>query len=164
MQQHHRMKVFLVSLVPFCCLLFSAGCSKRSEMEKSLIGRWENIGLHVTVHTYRNTDSTLIIDFDENDLRTRFPTKPTVTVLNEDGTYYLEYRTKSDSLVARPSGEWSVKGDSIIMHQYVPSEYVYAYHVTLMPGKAEFRGMLDYDADGKADDEIIATSRKIGTQ
>lgn len=162
--RHSHCVQIVVMIIFGCAILAFTGCSKRSDMENSLIGRWESVGLHVTVHTYHNSDSTLVIDFEENDLRTRFPVKPTVTVLNEDGTYYLEYRTKSDSLVARPSGEWSVKDDSITMHQYVPAEYVYSYHVTLMPGKAEFRGMLDYDGDGKVDDEMIATSRKIGTR
>jgi hypothetical protein len=152
-----------VIIIAACGIVTNIGCSKRSDLEKSLIGKWENIGLHVTIHTYHNTDSTVIMDFDEEDLRTRFPLKPMVTVLNEDGTYYLEYRTKSDSLVARPSGKWSLKGDSIIMHQYVPNESSFSYHVTMMPDRAEFRGLLDYDADGKVDDEMIALSKKIET-
>lgn len=150
----------IIAIIGFA-IAANTGCSKRSEMEKSLIGRWENIGLHVTIHTYQNTDSTVILDFTESDLRTRFPLKPMITVLNDNGTYYLEYRTKSDSLVARPSGEWSIEHDSIVFHQYIPNDYTFAYHVTMMPDKAEFRGLLDYDADGKADDEMIALSRKI---
>ncbi len=118
--------------------------------------------MHVTIHTFANTDSTVIMDFDEEDLRTRFKLKPMITVLNDDGTYFLEYRAQNDSLVARPTGEWSVKDDSIRFHQLTPTEYLYSYHVTMMPDKAEFRGMMDYDGDGKSDDEMIALSRKIG--
>ena len=154
-------KIGILGITLGLAFVLQAGCSKRSDLEKSLIGKWENIGLHVTIHTYHNTDSTVILDFDENDLRTRFALKPMITVLNDNGTYYLEYRTKSDSLVARPSGEWSTEGDSIIFHQYIPNDYTFAYHVTMMAGKAEFRGLMDYDADGKADDEMIALSKKI---
>jgi len=149
-------------LILGCALL--AGCSKKSPLEKSLVGRWENIGLHITVNTYMNTDSTVILDLTEDNLRNGFATKPFVTILRDDGTYLLEIRSKTDSLVNSSSGEWKVDADSLIMHQLKPGLATFTYHVRIFDGTAEFRTMVDYDRDGKVDDEILSRSRRIGDE
>jgi hypothetical protein len=150
-------------LLPLICALL-AGCAKKSALEQSLIGRWENIGLHVTIHTLNNTDSTMVIDLTEDNLRVGFDTKPFVTILHDDGTYILEIRSKTDSLVASSSGEWMVDGDSVIMRQLKPSLQTFNYQVQIVGDTGQFRTVVDYDHDGKTDDEILSLSRKIGDE
>lgn len=141
-----------------------AGCSKKTDLERSLVGRWENIGLHVTIHTFHNSDSTVVIDLTEDNLRRGFATKPFVTIIHDDGTYTVEIRSQSDSLVAKSSGEWKVESDSLIMKQLNPSPALFVYHVKISGNTAEFRTMVDYDHDGKVDDELLSLSRRIGDE
>ncbi len=152
---------YMVTLALTAAALLPGGCSKKDTLESKLVGRWVNVSLHVTVNTYRNTDSTLVMDFTEEDLQTRFPTKPAVTTLNEDGTYFTEYRAQSDSLLARPTGEWSVKDDTLTFRQLTPNEFLYLYHIRLVGDRMELRTMTDYDNDGKFDDEVVSVAKKI---
>ncbi len=152
-----------VVLIVFGVALVAGGCSSKSDLQKVLVGRWKTISLHVTIHTYNGTDSTMVIDFDEEDLNTRFPTKPVETTLNEDGTYFTEFRSRTDSLIARPTGEWSLANDTLTMHQLVPTPYTYLYHIRMVNDQVEFRIMTDYDRDGATDDEMVSVSRRIAT-
>ncbi len=152
----------IIGIVVAAFALLSPGCSKKDDLAGKLVGRWQTMSLHVTVHTYHNTDSTMVIDFNEEDLQKRFPTKPVVTTMNDDGTYFTEYRSQSDSLLARPTGEWSLHGDSLTFRQLTPQEFSYVYHIRLVGEHMELRTMTDYDQDGKADDEVVSVAKKIG--
>ncbi len=156
---HLRLIICLIGVASAALCL--GGCARKDTLESKLPGRWINVSLHVTVNTYRNTDSTLVMDFNEEDLQKRFPTKPAVTTLNEDGTYFTEYRSQSDSLLARPTGEWSVKGDTLTFRQLTPNEFLYLYHIRLVGDRMELRTMTDYDNDGKFDDEVVSVAKKM---
>ena len=126
-------------------------------LEQSLIGEWSNVSMRVWVKTYQNSDTSFIVDVPEESWEVKMNIKPIVTTIRDDGTYSSEFRTSFDSLIYRPEGTWMLDGDSLIMEDH---QAVYKYQVFIDGDRAEFTSLLDWDKDGKADDEYLGVQRK----
>jgi hypothetical protein len=86
--------------------------------------------------------------------------KPIRTHFLADGSYYSEYRDVKDSLVMRPAGTWTISGDSLTMSQSTPQAAVYTVQVSIRHDIATFSGLIDFDGDGKRDDEYYGVQKK----
>ncbi len=127
------------------------------DLEKSIIGEWTNVSMRVFVHTFNNTDTSFMVDVTEDNWNQKMNIRPITTVIKADGTYFTEYRNSFDSLIYNPSGIWYMDGDTLIMKDR--SNY-YKYQVFVDGNRAEFRNMVDWDYDGKKDDQYFGVQRK----
>lgn len=144
-----------------CSIAISAS-GQQNNLSRQLTGEWRNESLKIKINSFNNTDSTITSEAKNvAEWETTLHIRPIRTFFRSDGTYYSEYRTLSDSLFRRPSGTWSIKGDSIIINELLPEKAVFKLHVSIDSDIATFRGLIDFDGDGKADDEYFGTQRKF---
>lgn len=126
-------------------------------LEKEIVGEWVNSSMRVWVNSYNNSDTSFIVDIDEDNWELKMSIKPIVTTIYDDGTYISEFRNSLDQVTYKPEGTWMVDGDSLIMEDH---QAVYRYQIFIDGDIAEFRSMIDWDHDGKADDVYSGVQRK----
>ena len=130
-----------------------------SQMEEDFIGEWANVSMRVMVRTYNNSDTSFMVDINEDNWELKMNIKPIVTTVFDDGTYISEFRNSFDSLIYKPKGTWIIDGDSLIMEDH---QAVYRYQIFIDGDRAEFKSLVDWDNDGKNDDEYFGVQRKQG--
>ena len=128
-----------------------------TQLEQDIVGEWANISMKVWVKTYNNSDTSFIVDITEETWEMKMNIKPIVTIIREDGTYISEFRNSFDSLIYRPEGTWMIDGDTLIMEDH---QAVYTYQIFIDGDLAEFKNLIDWDKDGKVDDEYFGVQRK----
>ena len=128
-----------------------------SQLEQDIVGEWVNVSMKVWVKTYNNSDTSFIVDINEETWDMKMNVKPIITTIYEDGTYISEFRNSFDSLIYRPRGTWMIDGDSLIMEDH---QAIYKYQIFIDGDMAEFNSRLDWDKDGKIDDEYTGLQRK----
>ncbi len=129
-------------------------------LDKQIIGEWRNTSLKVKINTALNSDSTGYIDVDETNWERVLKTKPMKTVFSEDGTYKLADGSIADSTVSVSSGTWYVLNDTIFMNQKQPDAIFFQYHIGIKDNVATLNGLVDWEGDGKVDDEYNGTLKK----
>ena len=129
-----------------------------SELERAIVGEWANVSMRVWVKTYNRSDTSFIVDINEDNWDMKMTVKPIITNIFEDGTYTSEFRNSFDSLIYQPKGTWMIDGDTLFMEDH---QAVYKYHVFVDGNRAEFKTILDWDGDGQADDEYFGVQRKM---
>ena len=67
------------------------------------------------------------------------------------------FRNSFDSLIYKPEGTWLLDGDTLIMEDH---QDTYKYQIFIDGDLAEFNSNVDWDKDGKADDEYFGIQRK----
>ncbi len=60
----------------------------------------------------------------------------------------------------KPSGVWHITADSITITQLKPEKNTYTLYVSINKNLATFNGFLDFDGDGKIDDEYFGVQKK----
>ena len=130
-----------------------------SQLEQDLVGIWVNESMRVWVHSYNHSDTSFIVDINEENWDLKMTIKPITTSIYPDGSYISEFRNSFDSLIYSPEGSWLLDGDSLIMED---RQATYKYQVFVDANRAEFKSILDWDNDGIADDEYFGVQRKIG--
>jgi hypothetical protein len=128
-----------------------------SELEQSFVGEWINVSMRVWVRTYNQSDTSFIVDINEDNWDLKMTVKPIATTVYADGTYTSEFRNSFDSLIYRPKGTWMIDGDSLIMEDH---QAVYKYQIFIDGDLAEFKSIVDWDNDGQVDDEYFGVQRK----
>lgn len=118
-------------------------------LEEEITGVWINNSMIVQVNSFNNSDTSFIVDINEETWDMKMNIKPIVTIIREDGTYSSEFRTSFDSLIYRPEGTWMIDGDTLIMQDH---QKVYKYQIFVDGDRAEFKNLIDWDNDGKTDD------------
>jgi hypothetical protein len=145
-----------------CLLGFSSVAQiANNDLAQKLAGQWRNQYVKVIMHTCNNSDSTVTIEADTSNWEKILEIKPIRTYFKPDGTYYSEYRNLKDSIIRTPSGLWHVTGDSITMNQLKPYKNSYTLQVSINNNLATFKGLLDFDGDGKVDDEYYGIQKKF---
>ena len=129
-----------------------------SELEQAIVGEWVNVSMRVMVKTYENSDTSFIVDINEDNWEVKMNIQPIVTTIFENGTYISEFRNSFDSLIYKPEGTWMIDGDTLIMEDH---QDTYKYQIFIDKDVAEFKSVVDWDKDGKADDEYFGVQRKI---
>lgn len=127
-------------------------------LESLLPGTWESVSMKVFVHTVDNSDSSYIFDVPEQRWEKMLGMKPFKTVYQANNKYYSEHRTIADTLMDLTRGMWNVFGDTLML---VTPEATYQYRVQVRRGLSEFRAFIDFDGDGKEDDEYIGIQRYV---
>jgi hypothetical protein len=134
--------------------------SVQPPLDKQIIGEWHNASLKVKINTALNSDSTGYIDVDEANWERVLKTKPMKTVFSEDGSYRLTYGSIADSSVTASSGTWYVINDTIFMNQKHPDATFFQYHLGVKDNILTLNGLVDWEGDGKIDDEYNGTLKR----
>lgn len=124
-----------------------------------LVGEWRNIYVRIAVH--HQSDPVNVMEADVSNWEERLEIKPIRTHFNADGSYYSEYLNLKDSLVNRPTGAWTVKGDSLVMNQRTPYAATYRYRLAVVGDIAVFNGNIDFNADGNNDDVYYGIQKRV---
>jgi|GEM_PF-650455 len=151
--------LIVLSFALFACDLHSP--HGKNSNKSSLVGEWKNTYMKVTMESFRNSDSTKIIEVDESNWEEKLKAKTVRTFFREDGTYNSEHRDLNDSIFYNPAGKWRIEGDSLYMTDTFPEKGIsYTYWLQVNDSIAEFRGLEDFDQDGNIDDQYIGRQRR----
>lgn len=141
--------LLLLCLAP----LITHAQAAKDPLAKALIGEWRNIYVRINIR-----DKAM--EADSSNWETRLHIKPIRTHFQADGTYYSEYRNLQDSIVRKPSGTWTLKGDSLTMSQLQPEPMQMTLQLRIEKDVATFTGLIDFDGDGKTNDLYYGLQRK----
>lgn len=126
-----------------------------------LTGTWEIEKLTITMNTYKNSDTSNIIEATADNWEQKMNSRNIRTTYNADGTYHSLHRDLNDSVFYDPAGTWKIIGDTLFVQDTFPARRSYRFRVMVDSSFAEFRGIEDFDGDGKADDEYYSLQRRI---
>lgn len=118
---------------------------------EDLVGKWRNLEIIV-----RMPDSVLQVR--DTLWQHKLGIKPIITAFNGDRTFHSEYRSPEDSLIMTSTGTWAVMGDTLSMIEHGIEN---KYHFLIAGDTVFFRGYLDWDQDGKANDHYAGKQLKI---
>ncbi|MDZ7606141.1 MAG: hypothetical protein U5K79_11270 [Cyclobacteriaceae bacterium] len=169
------MRIILINLILFFAFSCASGQKEKkadeiittdtdveenylSQLEQDLVGVWVNESMRVWVRSYNHSDTSFIVDINEENWDLKMTIKPITTSIYSNGTYISEFSNSFDSLIYNPEGSWLLDGDSLIMEDH---QATYKYQVFIDGNRAEFKSILDWDSDGVADDEYFGVQRKI---
>ena len=151
--------ICLITLVVFYSCTHET--ENKSELSNQLIGEWHNTSLKITMNTYKNSDSAVVLEVNEQNWEEKMNIKPIKTFFRADNSYNSEHYSLKDSLIYNPSGKWAIEGDTLHMWDTFPNKGLrYKYKLNITHNKAEFRGIEDCDSDGKADDNYFGTQKR----
>lgn len=117
----------------------------RYSLKMDMLGEWRNLAMKVEI----NNEADSVLDVPEGKWEDVLKIKPIRTTFKEDGTYTSEYRDLDDVVIMTRTGTWSVKGDTLTMGE---EGSTYSYVTKVSGNTAEFKGYIDWDEDGDADD------------
>jgi len=160
-----RNKITLLLIAGFAvCFIALTAASKTGrftniDLKSQLIGEWRNVYVKVIIHNKTKPAATM--EADSSNWEARLKIKPIRTHFIEDGTYYSDYRNLKDSTVRRPTGTWSLKGDSLTMTQLTPDKSVLTLQLKINKDHATFHGFIDFDGEGVSNDEYFGKQKKF---
>lgn len=126
-----------------------------------LSGKWKTVGLNVIMHTVHNMKHDSVISANSANWEQQTEMEPIIFDFYKNGTFSTEYRDVLDSLQYRGTGIWRLKGqDSLLLYSSQAAK-TYTYTYTFKNDSAFFHTVLDFDGDGKADDEMVSIVQKV---
>lgn len=150
---------FLLSL-SFIFLCSFMAYQKDTSLRNQLIGQWRNLTISINMITVNNTDKNELWECNESNWEQCVKIKPIRTYFKKDNTFYSEYYTLKDSLFNKQSGKWNLK-DSILTFFYeTPKKDTMQFILSIKGEVATFKGKIDWDGDGKKDDEYYGTQKR----
>jgi len=157
------MKKIILPLAVFWCLVASFGF-QQDTLRRQLIGEWRNVYLKIKLNINDKAAQPTVTEADSATWEARLGIKPIRTHFNQDNTYYSEYRNLKDSIVRRASGTWNIVGDSLTMTQTKPDASTLKMHVSIKGDHATFTGIIDFNGDGKKNDDYFGIQKKFSTK
>jgi len=143
------------------CIISLSAATFQTNLSKQLVGEWRNVYMNIIMHSYNNTNQTQIMEADSTNWEQRLQIKPIRTYFKSDGTYYSEYRDLTDKVERKVSGKWNItRADTLVMMQLDPEKVTLKLHLSIDNDHATFRGLIDFDGDGKRDDEYYGIQKK----
>jgi len=131
------------------------------QLEQRIVGAWKNKSIMVEVNGYHDSDTSFVVDINEDNWSIKMDVKPFVTVLRDDGTYTGKQLDTDGNVIANPSGMWAIDGDTLILED--SKDNIYRYQVLVEENNAIFKAWIDYDGDGKSDDLYKGIQQRINT-
>jgi hypothetical protein len=151
----------LIGITGSGVLAQTGGTKITSRLAKELTGEWRNRYVKIILNNDPPSDTSKIMEADSTNWEARLGIQPIRTHFNADGSFYSEYRNLKDSLVRRPAGNWTVEGDTLIMTQLKPDKSVLRLRVSIQGDRAVFTGRIDFEGDGKENDDYYGIQKKF---
>lgn len=148
--------------------LVFTGCSHRIQSSAKpsgnavlLIGEWNNLSIKIDIQSKNNTSANEVFEVNRPDWESTLKIKPIRTFFRADSTWNSAHYNLKDSLVYDPSGKWWLMGNTLIMAQQLPTRDTNIYQLTITKDTATFICLLDWDQDGKKDDNYVGRQVKV---
>jgi hypothetical protein len=135
---------FKLLLVTF--LLGLTACEPPSNRDL-IMGEWTNESMKVFIN--HGTADEQVFDVPKGEWEEILRIQPILTTYTTEGIYSSVYKDLEGEVINTSNGFWDVKGDSLFL---IENEITTSYQFNWMEGRAEFKGYLDWDSDGVADD------------
>ncbi|HMO40041.1 MAG TPA: hypothetical protein PKC76_15740 [Saprospiraceae bacterium] len=140
------------------CQTRSATEQETPTLQEALPGVWATIAFRVTLNATDSSAVPEVFEVPENEWEVRLGMRPIMTYYDLDHRYRMEYRNSADSLTRLTRGLWNVFGDTLML---IAPDATYQYEVKVAGKRATFRCLLDWDGDGKENDEYIGIQEFI---
>lgn len=133
--------------------------TENSELKTKLPGTWESVSLDVVINSVDGKDSSSRFTVEEANWMDRLGMPPVKTKFYAEGNKYVrEFRNLRGELTDTLRGRWNVFGDTLML---IEPSATYQYLTNFVDGKLQLRSTVDWDGDGAADDDYLATERKV---
>lgn len=157
----HNTMSFNTTLLLSIVVLFAACVTlPKPSFKEELTGTWTTDKIRVKINTIRNTDKDSVVIVASKDFMEHLGIYANVGHYHTDGTFEDIYYARADSALMTTSGTWSTIGtDSMKIVTTKPITRTSIYKVKVKKDRGIFTGLVDWDGDGKEDDEFtgIAT-------
>ena len=153
-------------------LLLLTACNNSGIKEKDasgsakdqLIGEWNNFSIKVGINSRNNTDTNEVFEVGRPQWEDKLKIKPIRTFFRADSTWNSAHYNLKDSLIYDPSGRWWIQEDKLTMLQLLPSPDTTVYSFSIKNDTASFECVIDWDMDGKKDDEYSGKQIKVSAK
>jgi hypothetical protein len=158
--------LLLINLACICVYVMGINALPQNKLlqvtlHQQLIGEWRNQSIRIRLNIYDKAANPVVVEADSSSWEARLQIKPIRTHFKNDETYTSEYRNLKDSVIKTASGKWDIKGDSLTMNQLQPEKSTLKLHLSIIKNKATFSGIIDFDGNGKLDDEYFGVQKKF---
>ena len=158
-----KIKYAFVLTILFACNESNTKKETNTSVEQ-LIAEWNNISLKVDIRSKNNSDTNEVFEVNRSEWEEKLKIKPIRTFFKEDSSWNSAHYNLKDSLVYNPFGKWWIEEDKLIMLQQFPLPDTTIYSLLLRNDTASFECILDWDMDGKKDDNYSGEQIKISKQ
>ena len=139
-------------------ILFVACKQKEKNLSDYMIGNWETTHIKIKMVTVNKTDSTSVFQDDFS--------KPNSgkaqSSYKKDGTFSAWFKQPNGEKVDETNGKWKTKNDSLFIDYFYLGKQVQAwYKIQQIENGFKGTSIYDWDNDGKSDDTLIMTTKKI---
>jgi hypothetical protein len=155
------MRMLSVALFMFVACTSSPEEPSQDELEKEILGEWNNIYLRVEINSKNGTDSSEVLEVDHSQWEEKLKIRPIRSFFRSDSSWHSAHYNLNDTLIYDPSGRWWLDGDKLTLQQSSPSPDTTVYTLKISNDTATFEAMLDWDMDGRKDDKYIGRQIKI---
>ena len=154
----------------FCCGLLlltglacndaeSAAADAPPPLSEALLGTWETVEMEATANSYEGRDTTVRTVIREADWGKMYGSKPPRTVFTADGKLRRTYYNVNGQETDVTHGLWKVRGtDSLFV---IEPNTTLSYRHQLDGSRLTLTGVVDWDYDGRADDDYRAVLRLV---
>lgn len=148
----------VILAIAIALLVFSCGDDKNPIKEDILYGTWQYTSLNVNIKSVDNSSQDELFYVLPDEWTIKQGITPIITILNEDSTWENQFYTVPDSSFMKSGGTWKIENDSLV---FLSGQSRIAYSFILKDSLLTFKTILDFDQDGKIDDEYEGVQRKI---
>ena len=149
------------TLYAIVVLLIAAGCKEPPREAPELHGTWEPTWVLLTDVVERSGMEYDVYIVDTTNWEKKRNMKPQQVTYFADGTFKGVHRDRRDSIFAISTGTWEVYGDSLYFRQFTPDTFFATYWYKVSEDTLHLQGIIDWERNGKRDDRITSTERKI---
>ena len=136
----------------------NTSAAESPNLKTVLPGTWAATYLNVKMPTYQAGDTTEVFEASEEYWEAKYQVKPYRTYFGEDKKFHTVFRGVRGDVFGETKGIWNVFGDTLMM---IEPEKTVQYKILIEKGMAHFSAVLDWDQDGKEDDEFYAIFRQV---
>jgi len=154
-------KYAFVLAILFACNESSNTKKETDSSVKQLIGEWNNLSMKIEIQSKNNSDSNEVFEVNRPEWEKTLKIKPIQSFFKEDSSWNSAHYNLKDSLVYNPSGKWWIENNKLVMLQQLPFGDTTIYSFDIKKDTATFECMLDWDMDGKKDDNYSGKQIKV---
>lgn len=130
-------------------------------LKSHLMGKWETVAISVDIYSQGGTSEDVHADYGPENMESELDMEKALGYLLPEGKFLDEYYIASGDSVAAMSGKWYVSNDSVY-YDYPEFGFAYGFRIRFNGRVAEFKGLIDWDEDGEADDLFTGYSKWQG--
>lgn len=151
------MKKFIITIA-LALFIFSCDKNEKPISMDNIYGTWQYTTLNVKINSLDNSTQDEMFFVLPDEWSVKQGMTPLVTILNKDNTWENQFYTVPDSTFRVSKGTWKIENDSLI---FTSGDSRIAYSFILKDSLLTIKTILDYDQDGKSDDEYEGVQKKL---